>query len=192
MAQRLQGLLDGQRRLFHDVSHELRSPLARLQVAIGLARQQPERIEQALVRVERESVRMDQLVSELLTLARLESGMSENMNEEIALGELVGNIIDDSRVEAEAKHCTLRLAEVSDAGELLAAGNPELLRRGVENVLRNAIKHSPEGSEILCTLRVTEAATGAGASKYPSSIKALDMRTRGLVAAYLRAFLPRC
>jgi two-component system OmpR family sensor kinase len=152
MAQRLQGLMDGQRRLFHDVSHELRSPLARLQVAIGLARQQPERIEQALARVERESVRMDQLVSELLTLARLESGLSENMNEEISLGELVGNIIEDSRVEAEAKQCVLRFDEGAGADELLVAGNPELLRRGVENVLRNAIKHSPQGSEVVCAL----------------------------------------
>ena len=141
MAQRLQGLMDGQRRLFHDVSHELRSPLARLQVAIGLARQQPERIEQALTRVERESVRMDQLVSELLTLARLESGLSENMSEEISLGELVGNIIEDSRVEAEAKQCVLRFDEGAGADEMLVAGNPELLRRGVENVLRNAICH---------------------------------------------------
>ncbi|HSD39812.1 MAG TPA: ATP-binding protein [Rhodocyclaceae bacterium] len=150
MAQRVQGLMDGQRRLFHDVSHELRSPLTRLQVAIGLARQNPERVEQALLRVERESVRMDQLVSELLTLARLESGMSMSVREAIALDEFVGNIVEDSRVEAEAKHCQLLFVE---EGEVFAQGNPELLRRGVENVLRNAIKHSPPHAEVRISLR---------------------------------------
>jgi two-component system, OmpR family, sensor kinase len=150
MAQRVQSLMDGQRRLFHDVSHELRSPLTRLQVAIGLARQNPERVEQALLRVERESVRMDQLVSELLTLARLESGMSASVQEAIALDEFVGNIVEDSRVEAEAKQCQLQFVE---EGEVFARGNPELLRRGVENVLRNAIKHSPPHTEIRISLR---------------------------------------
>jgi two-component system OmpR family sensor kinase len=157
MAQRVQGLMDGQRRLFHDVSHELRSPLTRLQVAIGLARQQPERIEQALLQVERESVRMDQLVSELLTLARLESGMSASMHEAIALGEFVGNIVEDSRVEAEAKHCQLRFGQAAEPldeeREVFVQGSPELLRRGVENVLRNAIRHSPPDAEISITLR---------------------------------------
>jgi len=152
MAQRVQGLMDGQRRLFHDVSHELRSPLTRLQVAVGLARQQPERVEQALLRVERESVRMDQLVTELLTLARLESGMSANMHEEIALGEFVDNIIEDSRVEAEAKRCRLRLDDDVEEGAFIA-GSPELLRRGVENVLRNAIRHSPEDGEVIVSIR---------------------------------------
>jgi signal transduction histidine kinase len=163
MAQRVQDLMDGQRRLFHDVSHELRSPLTRMQVAIGLARQQPERGEQALSRVERESVRMDQLVSELLTLARLESGMSAYEQEEIALGEFVDNIVEDSRVEAEAKHCKLSLDETGAEG-VLVAGSPELLRRCVENVLRNAIRHSPEDGEVRVTLRT------AGAKRVEISI----------------------
>ena len=69
----LRALMDGQRRLLHDVSHELRSPLARLQAAIGLAHQQPDRMQASLERIERESVRMDRLVGELLTLSRLEA-----------------------------------------------------------------------------------------------------------------------
>jgi len=154
MAQRLQSLLDGQRRLFHDVSHELRSPLARMQAAVGIARQQPERTEQALARVERESVRMDQLVSELLTLARLESGIAASTQEEIALGEFVGNIVEDSRVEAEAKSCRLRFDET---GEFCVAGNPELLRRGVENVLRNAIRHSPVDGDVTVSIQDDDA-----------------------------------
>jgi hypothetical protein len=67
MAARLRALMDGQRRLLHDVSHELRSPLARLHAAIGLLRQQPERLDASLGRIERESVRMDKLVGELLS-----------------------------------------------------------------------------------------------------------------------------
>ncbi|MEC5385506.1 ATP-binding protein [Uliginosibacterium sp. H3] len=169
MAQRLQGLMDGQRRLFHDVSHELRSPLTRLQVAVGLARQQPERAEQVLQRIERESVRMDQLVSELLTLARLESGMSASMHEAIALSEFIGNIIEDSRVEAEARHCQLLFdaggiqqahAEDEDSGEIFVRGNPEFLRRGVENVLRNAIKYSPQDTQIRVSLRRVDGNAG--------------------------------
>lgn len=153
MAQRLQSLMDGQRRLFHDVSHELRSPLARMQVAIGLARQQPDRLEQTLMRVERESVRIDQLVSELLTLARLESGMASGHVEAVVLGELVRNIIEDSRVEADARGCQLAL---EDDPHAVVDANAELLRRGIENVLRNAIKHSPAGGTVQVVVGVIE------------------------------------
>lgn len=77
MVGQLQSLMEGQRRrLLHDVSHEMRSPLARLQVAIGLARQQPHRFDESMARIERESERMDTLVGELLTLSRLEAGVS--------------------------------------------------------------------------------------------------------------------
>ncbi|WP_305864338.1 histidine kinase dimerization/phospho-acceptor domain-containing protein, partial [Achromobacter sp. GbtcB20] len=71
MSARLRALMDGQRRLLHDVSHELRSPLARLQAATGLAHQQPDKIATSLARIERERVRMDKLIGELLTLSRL-------------------------------------------------------------------------------------------------------------------------
>ena len=70
-AARLKHLMDGQRRLLHDVSHELRSPLARLQAAIGLVRQQPDDLDASLSRIEREAARMDRLVGELLTLSRV-------------------------------------------------------------------------------------------------------------------------
>lgn len=75
MAEQIQTLMHSQKRLLHDVSHELRSPLARLQVSIGLARQQPERCLQTLERIEREAQRLDHLVGEVLTLSRLEAGV---------------------------------------------------------------------------------------------------------------------
>ena len=147
MAQRLQQLMDGQRRVLHDVSHELRSPLARLQAAIGLARQQPERIEDSMMRIEREAVRMDSLVSELLTLSRLEVGMAGKLDEHVDLNELVSNVVEDARFEAETSGCRIKFEEQARATIL---GNAELLFRAVENVVRNAVKYSPvEGMVVI-------------------------------------------
>jgi signal transduction histidine kinase len=146
MASYLNDLINGQRRLLHDVSHELRSPLARLQAAIGLARQQPEKLESSLQRIERESVRMDKLVGELLTLSRLEAGVMGAMEEEINVGELLAGVVADARFEAEASG---RLVEFSGCGEILVTGNAELLHRALENVLRNALRHTPEGGKVM-------------------------------------------
>lgn len=145
MAGRLRDLMDGQRRLLHDVSHELRSPLARLQAAIGLARQQPARLEDTLQRIERESVRMDRLVGELLTLSRLEAGVTPAMDEEIPVDELLADIVRDAGFEAEANG---RSVACQITGEVAIRGNGELLLRAVENVVRNAIRHAPAGSEV--------------------------------------------
>ncbi|MBK1680479.1 sensor histidine kinase [Rhodocyclus tenuis] len=150
MAGRLQTLVDGQRRLLHDVSHEMRSPLARLQAAIGLARQRPERIPDSLLRVEREAVRMDRLVNELLTLSRLESGMAGAAEAPVALGELLAAVVDDARLEAEAHQCRVELV-APDAATV--SGDAELLRRAVENVVRNAVRHSPPGGLIRVELQ---------------------------------------
>lgn len=151
MAGRLQSLLEGQRRLFHDVSHELRSPLARLQAAADLMRQQPERAGEFVERIERDVARMDHLVGELLTLARLDAGMGDAPQERIDLTELVGEIVDDALIEAEARGCRISIAP---AGNLVVMGNHDLLRRAIENVLRNALRHSPAGGEVAIALQV--------------------------------------
>ncbi|MBV5276490.1 HAMP domain-containing protein, partial [bacterium] len=93
MVQRLKTLIDSQRSLLHDVSHELRSPLARLQAAIGLLRQQPERLDDSLARIERESERMDTLVSELLTLSRLEAGRVGQLDETVDLSAVLRHVV---------------------------------------------------------------------------------------------------
>lgn len=147
MAQRLQALVDGQRRLLHDVSHEMRAPLARLQAAIGLWRQNSvdgERTESCLRRIERESERMDNLVGELLTLSRLEAGLAGAMDEEVDMDELLATVVDDARFEAAEAggHVVLQ----GDAGHL--RGQTELLHRALENVVRNALRHSPPGGTI--------------------------------------------
>lgn len=151
MASHLNAMIDGQRRLLHDVSHELRSPLARLQAAIGLARQRPEKLESSLERIERESVRMGKLVGELLTLSRLEAGVRGAMEEEINMGELVSGVVADARFEAETSG---RTVEFSGCGEVLVKGNAELLHRALENVVRNALQHTPDGGKVAMGVRL--------------------------------------
>jgi two-component system, OmpR family, sensor kinase len=141
MAARLRALIDAQQRLLHDVSHEMRSPLARVQAAIGLARQQPEQAAYAMDRIERESMRMDVLVGGLLTLARLQAGFVGSIDERIDLDELVMAIVDDASFEAEAKARKVTLTAASGA---LVRGNSDLLRRGIENIVRNAVKYTFE------------------------------------------------
>lgn len=145
MASQFQQLMNGQKRMLHDVSHELRSPLARLQAAIGLARQQPERTEDSLSRIQRESERMDTLVSELLTISRLEAGMMGKLDDDVAITELVTDLVKDARFEAEASGYRI---EFEKCGKTVVHGNAELLHRAVENVVRNAMKHSPVGGLI--------------------------------------------
>jgi signal transduction histidine kinase len=157
MAARLQTLVDSQRRLLHDVSHELRSPLARLQAAIGLLRQQPERTPEFVERIERESQRMDKLVGELLTLARLDAGMAGKLTEEFDLDELLADLLGDAGFEAETKGCAVSYAEPSARPTpLLLRGNPDLLHRALDNILRNAIRHSPSGSEVRLDAECTD------------------------------------
>lgn len=145
MTARLRSLIDGQTRLLHDVSHELRSPLARLQAAIGLAHQQPEKWSASMERIERESVRMDKLVGELLTLARLEAGAIRASQEEISMADLLDQIADDARYEAASQQRTVVQEGEADVRVI---GQADLLGRAIENVVRNAIKHSPESGEV--------------------------------------------
>jgi two-component system OmpR family sensor kinase len=153
MTGQLRALIDGQRRLLHDVSHELRSPLARLQAAIGLAQQQPEKIDSSLERIERESVRMDKLVGELLTLSRLEvAGAAAGTmpaREEVGLMELVEGIVADARFEAGQQG---RHIDLVGAALVTLRCAPDLLWRAIENVVRNAIKYSPEGGTVSLNL----------------------------------------
>jgi len=138
MTGQLRNLIDGQRRLLHDVSHELRSPLARLQAAIGLAHQQPDKLATSLDRIERESVRMDKLVGELLTLSRLEATQRVEQREAIDVGEMVEQIADDARFESANDGAVITVAAVDG---ITVSGAPDLLWRALENVVRNAIKH---------------------------------------------------
>jgi two-component system OmpR family sensor kinase len=150
MTEQLRNLIDGQRRLLHDVSHELRSPLARLQAAIGLAHQQPDKLATSLERIERESVRMDKLVGELLTLSRLEATQRITHKEPIDIGEMVEQIAEDARFESSGSGATIIVAATDG---ITVSGAPDLLWRAIENVVRNAIKHGGGAAEVAVTQR---------------------------------------
>ncbi|PJJ18197.1 signal transduction histidine kinase [Janthinobacterium sp. 67] len=153
MTGRLRSLMDSQTRLLHDVSHELRSPLARLQAAIGLAHQQPEKIAASMQRIERESERMDKLIGELLTLSRLEAGAGQAgagslLSEDVNIADLLHDIVEDARYEANARRVAIAVAGDAAMADASVTGQPELLARAVENVVRNALKHSPDGGTV--------------------------------------------
>ena len=145
MTSQLRTLIERQTRLLHDVSHELRSPLARLQAAIGLAHQQPERMLSYMERIERESMRMDQLLGELLTLARLEAGALRTSQDPIDMAELIEQVLDDAQFEAKVRQ---RQIQQKGTAEVTVIGQTALLARAIENILRNAIKHSPVDSVV--------------------------------------------
>ncbi|MGO9993600.1 MAG: ATP-binding protein [Steroidobacteraceae bacterium] len=145
MISRLRTLIVAQRQLFKDVSHEMRSPMARIQAAIGLANQQPDQAQALMERIQRESVRIDKLIGELLALSRLQADVDNQLNEEIELRELLSDIVDDARFEANANG---RFIHVESEIDGVVRGNVALLRRAVENVVRNAIKYSHRGGTV--------------------------------------------
>ena len=145
MAHHIDQLMQGQRRLMHDVSHEMRSPLARLSAIVGLVRQQPERLDDCLNLLEHESARMDRLVSELLTLSRLESGMAGPGDEILDLSEVLADVVADAEPEAEQAGCRVDFVA---PGELPVRGDAEMLHRLFDNLVRNALAYASGGGWI--------------------------------------------
>jgi len=147
MAERIETLLKAQSRLLNDISHELRSPLARLNVALGLARQRAG-IESAdmLDRIELEASRLNELIARILTLARLEDGEQLVPQTPVPLDELVASVVEDAEFEAQARHCHVN-ATIPE-GNWDVRGNASLLHSAVENVVRNAIRYTQEGSSV--------------------------------------------
>jgi signal transduction histidine kinase len=142
MADRIELLVGSHRRLCIDISHELRSPLARLRLAVGLARSDTRG---ALDRIEMESDRLNDLVNELLEVARAEVDPGALHVESVDLQWILNEVGDTCAIEAEDRGCNLDF-KFFQAGSVM--GDPELLRRAIENVLRNAIRHSPTGEPI--------------------------------------------
>jgi len=167
MISRLRTLIVAQRQLLKDVSHEMRSPIARIEAAIGLAIQQPDQAPALMERIQRESVRMDKLIGELLALSRLQANVDNQLDEEIDLRELLSDIVDDARLEAGASGRVIRVASELDG---VVRGNVALLRRAVENVVRNAIKFSDPGG-------VVDVGTAPGAGGRVAVISVRDTGT---------------
>jgi signal transduction histidine kinase len=154
MAERIQTLLTAERRLLQDISHELRSPLARLSFAAELTKTAEDR-NAAAARLRKEIDRLASLVGALLQVTRLEGDPSSRNLESVPLHPLLEELVDDCRVEAEARGCRLLLQ--TDRTVKVQADR-ELLRRAAENVLRNAIRYAPEGTPIETTLEMSGAA----------------------------------
>jgi signal transduction histidine kinase len=154
MAGRIQTLLAAERRLLLDISHELRSPLARLGVAVELARSGEDR-EHMLDRIQKEADRLNELVAELLQVTRVEADPSMQKNDLVHLDELLGDLVYDSLLEAKAKDCTLLLKAPVPA---ILWGDEELLRRALENVIRNAIRYAPRKTSVDVELTKSAAA----------------------------------
>jgi len=168
MAERLEGLVDSQSRLLKDVSHELRSPLARLSVALGLARQrQTPEIEGQLNRIELEADRLNQLIQRLLTIARLESGADGIRKTSLSLRELVEQVAHDAEFESAGRECRVTADGKGNANgngedEYVVEGDPDLLRSAVENVVRNATRYTAPGTTVEAKLERRPSSNGNG------------------------------
>ncbi len=149
MAERLRGLLESQRELLRDVSHELRSPLARLQIALGLARRPNADLPREFDRIEQELARLDELIGEILSLSRLDDPGRALSAEPVGIEELLETLIENARLEAEPR--SVRVL-VTMPASLSVRGDRELLFRAIENVLRNAVRFAPEGSAVELTV----------------------------------------
>jgi signal transduction histidine kinase len=150
MADRIESLLGAQRRLLQDVSHELRSPLTRLEFALELARTSADR-DAPWQRIRRDVDRLREMVEALLQVTRAEADTLAPQFERISLLGLVAIVVDDCRFEAESRGCRIALDTTVD---VTVMADPELLRRAVENVLRNAVNHAPCGTRVDVRCRV--------------------------------------
>lgn len=150
MAERLELLVSAREQLLHDVSHELRSPLARLQLAIGLARQNEGNVENSLQRIEHEAGRLDKMIGELLALSRAESNSLPD-EEYFDLYGLVDAVVSDARYEAQIPGVEIVLQASSDV-DYTVKGNAELMRRAVDNIVRNALRFSSHGQRVTVVL----------------------------------------
>jgi two-component system sensor histidine kinase CpxA len=150
MAQRLQELMSSQRQLLSDVSHELRSPLARLQVALGLARQRADgRAGAELDRIEGETERLNDLIGQLLSLSRLEAGVMKPEHEPVDIGEILAAVAADADYEARASK---RRVEVTKVEPVVVPGDAALLHSALENIVRNAVRYTAENTTVSLSL----------------------------------------
>jgi two-component system sensor histidine kinase CpxA len=146
MAERIENLVEAQKRLLTDISHELRSPLARLSVALELARQRSgTEASSSLDRIERESSRLNELIQHLLTVSRLEGNAESKAMSTVDLEELVREVARDAAFEAQSRHCSV---EVVIRNHCEVSGDPSLLHSAIENVVRNAIRYTQEGTAV--------------------------------------------
>lgn len=152
MAERIQTMVGAQRRLLTDISHELRSPLARLNVALALIRQRMKgRSDDELDRIELEAERLNELIGHLLTLSRIESGTMAPARRDIALDQLLAEVVADAEYEARGSG---RRVRILSSQACVAVGNRELLRSAIENVVRNAVYYTADKTAVEVDLKL--------------------------------------
>jgi two-component system OmpR family sensor kinase len=149
MADQLRANRSAITQLLRDISHELRSPLARMRVALGLARQPPADLSLQLDRLEREIERLDSLISQVLKLARLHGTDAPFARETFDLDEVIEEVVRDANFEGAAKNCKINLQGAVGAA---INGNRDLVRSAIENVLRNAVRYSPQDAPVSVTV----------------------------------------
>lgn len=155
MAVRLQELVDAKERLLQDVSHELRSPLARMRVALGLARQSGGDVGTQLDRIELEAERLDALIGQVLALSRLDARGDGQCRDAVDLGDLVDDIARDARFEAQARG--VRVEWEPPRVPVRVEGDSALLASAIENVVRNALRYTREASTVVVALEADSA-----------------------------------
>jgi signal transduction histidine kinase len=150
MAERIGTLVTAERRLLQDISHELRSPLARLSFAAELVKTAEDR-EAAVERMKKEIHRLTDLVGALVQMTRAEGDPSSKFPELVRIDRLVSEVVEDCRLEADARGCSIGLAARE---QVSLRGDEELLRRAIENVVRNSIRYTPQGSQVEVSLEM--------------------------------------
>lgn len=156
MAERLRQLLAAKEQLLRYVSHELRSPLARLRVALSLARREGADIGREMDRMELETERLDTMIGQILRLSSLATDDPSVVRQRIELGHLLSEVVDDARLEARADNKTVEFTH-APALHAEVLGNHELLRSAIENVVRNAIRFTDSASKVDVGLEVRSA-----------------------------------
>jgi two-component system sensor histidine kinase CpxA len=161
MADRIESLMKAQERLFREIAHELRSPLTRLNVALEICRKHTdEKAKRFLDRIALETDKLSLLITQLLTLSRLDNADVTLQRKPLVLEKLIGRIAQDASFEGETSDCAV-VFECRDKCTLPADGN--LLRSAIENVIRNALRFTPNGTQVEVTQSVQLDQTGAKA-----------------------------
>ncbi len=166
MANRIQTLVSAERRLLQDISHELRSPLARLGFSIELARTSANP-QASLNRIRKEADRLNELVSTLLEVTRAEGDPAARQMQTVNVTQLVESLIESCQIEAEARECWFRF---QGRNEVTLRGDGELLRRAIENIVRNAIRYAPNGTAIDVDLGASKGVASVAVRDYGSGV----------------------
>ncbi len=153
MAEQLRNLITARQQLLRDISHELRSPLTRLRLALGLAARRGTGAEKELNRIEKEAGRLEQLIGQILNLSRLDAGNDQLRRESIDLSALIDVVVEDARFEGEPKGCRI---DWDSGPECTIQGDPDLLRSAIENVVRNAVRYTADNSSVEINLSFSD------------------------------------